>query len=140
MFQALLAVVLLAFIVTAPLKVSVLTLGSIIVITGIVQVTATKVVRANFTLGEAFKAVALSMLLFGVGVFTTYSFINGGGVSIFGLLSLPIVIVGNYFAYVAGFRIALSVPLLEALVIAIFSTGTSVIYLWGLGRVISLSS
>ena len=113
----------------APLKVTLITCATLLMITTVVKISAQSVVGLSFSFGEAFKAVALSFFFLVVALFTLFSFSIGTQAQISGLPVLG-VLAGFFSAYILGFKWGLGTTFGASAVIALISTLISTLFLW----------
>lgn len=133
MSQLLLVVFFLALFLVAPLKAALLFSGTLLLASLAVQASASAISRVTVSLGEAFKAIVLSVFFSAVAAFTIFSFAigaprelisSGNAGSSLGILAL------QYGAYVLGFRLALGLTVVHAAMVAVVSTLLTSLSVW----------
>ena len=114
----------------APFKTVVVFVGLLLTVTLVVKVSAQAVANMKPTLGEAFQAVAYSLMLAAAALLVLLSFSSGTGVHSFGGISAIVVLFGLLTAYSLGFKIGLGASLGASFLVALMSTVVSAILLW----------
>jgi hypothetical protein len=142
MGQLLVVVFFLALFVVAPFKAAALFSGSLLLSTLVVQATTVTISRVKVSLAESFKAIVYSFFFTVVAIFTIYSFMIGGPREVFMnpaaffVASAPLVLL-QYGAYVLGFKVALGLTLLHAIIVAAASTLITSGSIWFIAKMAS---
>lgn len=125
--------------VAAPFTVAVVFSGSVLLSTLVVQATAAAISGVSVSLAQSFKAIVYSFFFTAVAVFTGFSFLIGGPQEIFAnpgsafAASVPLLAL-QYLAFVLGFKVALDLTLLHAIVVAAASTLITSGALWYIAK------
>lgn len=108
-----------------PLKVTLATGISLLLITSIIRYVAHAMSGVAISFGDAIKAIGNSFIFLAVAVFTLLSFLKGTGVT--HISGLPGMAVFGAFlvAYVLGFQVSLRLSFGTSSVIALVSTAAS---------------
>lgn len=108
-----------------PLKVTLATGISLLLITSIIRYVAHAMSGVDISFGDAIKAIGSSFIFLAVAVFTLLSFLKGTGVT--HISGLPGMAVFGAFlaAYVLGFQVSLRLSFGTSSVIALISTAAS---------------
>lgn len=114
----------------APLKVTLLSCVLVIVATLVVTFAAKAIANVAPTVGESFKAVALSFFFGVIALFTLVSFSHGTGITSFTGLPAVAVFCALLASYVLGFKVALRTGFLASALIALVSTVVSGALIW----------
>ena len=117
----------------APLKVTLAACALLVVVPLLVRMSARLIANTDVSFAEAFKAVALALLLLAVALFTLVSFSSGTGVKQFFGLSGWVVLGLLLGAYALGFKLGLSTSFAASLGVALVSSAASGLMLWAVG-------
>ncbi|TAL24378.1 MAG: hypothetical protein EPO01_05695 [Aquabacterium sp.] len=134
MSQLLLVTFIVAVLFIAPLKTAAVFFGGLLLATLVVQATAAGVGRTPVTLGEALRAIVLSVFFSFVAMVTIWSFTTGGAMHdamahgtnasrlVFGSVVGLGLMAFQAAAFFLGFRVALGLPFLPSALVAVVST------------------
>ncbi len=126
MIYLLLIVAFIFFAAMAPIKTTITFLALLAAVLYVVKMSTKFVSGNNVSLGEAFKAVGLSLLFACIALFTLTSFSNTTGIHNF-TGTAAIIVTGLIFSsYTAGFSVALGTKFGSSAVIASISTAVSI--------------
>lgn len=130
MFYLLLTLAGLIFLIWAPLNVTLMTGSILILIPSVVRYSTKLLTGFDISFGEAFKAVALSLILPIVAVLWLISALGGTGVSIeFSGVGSLIFLAGLFAAYALGYKLSLGLNFKPSMAIAALSTLLSILAL-----------
>ncbi|HEX5310792.1 hypothetical protein [Aquabacterium sp.] len=111
----------------APIKVTAIVCGSLLLCALVVQATTTTLSRVNVTLSDSFKAIIYSFFFSIIAFFTIFSFLIGGPREIFmnpasaRAAAIPLILL-QQGAYILGFKLALGLTLIHAFIVAVASS------------------
>ncbi|MBD9354706.1 hypothetical protein [Methylomonas albis] len=130
MFYLLLTLAGLIFIIWAPLNVTLITGSILILIPTVVRYSTKLMTGFDISFGEAFKAVALSLILPILAVLWLVSSLAGTGTTIeFSGVGSLIFSLGFFAAYALGYKISLGLDFKPSMAIAALSTLLSAVAL-----------
>ncbi|MFN7693825.1 MAG: hypothetical protein ACK5O3_07225 [Burkholderiales bacterium] len=116
----------------APPKTTAMFVGIALLVSLVVKVSAQAIGNVSVTLLQTIRAVAFSLLLVTLAMFTLWSFSLGTGVTEFTGMAAIAVLGGLFLAYALGFAVGLGTTLGASCGIAVVSTIVSGL-LFGLG-------
>ncbi|MDP3690575.1 hypothetical protein [Bradyrhizobium sp.] len=114
----------------APLKITLGVACSLLLVVGMVTLTARKLSGAPSSLGDAVRAVGLSFLFVVLAGFALFKFADLTGFRHFSGLSLWLVLGLFLLAYVLGFKLSLGLPLVTSLMVALVAAVISTALYW----------
>lgn len=114
----------------APLKITLGLASSLLLVVGMVALTARKLSGAPASLGDAVRAVGLSFLFVVLAGFALFKFADLSGFRHFSGFSLWLVLGLFLLAYVLGFKLSLGLPLVTSLVVALVAAVISTALYW----------
>lgn len=114
----------------APLKITLGLAGSLLLVVGMVTLTARKLSGAPSSLGDAVRAVGLSFLFVVLAGFALFKFADLTGFRHFSGFSLWLVLSLFLLAYVLGFKLSLGLPLGTSFIVALVAAVISTALYW----------
>ena len=117
---------------TAPLKITLGLACSLLLIVGMITLTARKLSGAPSSLGDAVRAVGLSFLFVVLAGFALFKFADLTGFRHFSGFSLWLVLGLFLLAYVLGFKLSLGLPLVTSLIVALVAAAITTALYWAM--------